>query len=945
MTYRTAGIGAVALFGLLAAEPASTPTAHRVAGVAAQNSDRDAAFVERAIETGQRILDAAKIATERATVPEVRDFATLLVKDHTTSNGELMSLAQVPPDPPPAAAREAATAGLERPGRSGLRPRLRGPGRGRSPHGGGALRAGGRRRQGRAVEAVGRTEAAGAARPPGDGAGARDQARLQRSLVVCDLLFDPPSPLGRRPVRDEHDALGVVSVPAARLWGAATERARLHFAIGGDEARRWPRDRDPRLRAGEARRRRDQPGARRDRRRAGQADPRRRGRSRRRRLGRRVSSGRVPDRLGHAHQHERQRGDRQPRQPDRQSAAGPLPAGPSQRSRQPRPVVQRRVPGGDAPGDARGARTAAAGGRSAARGAVGRRAALARPADARPHAPAGRDADHVRRRDRAAGAPTSTTPSGASTNAARVSTPCRSAPPRSVPGSTRTRASARRPSSAWPRRPAGRCGRPHISARRWPRTTRWPRRAPRSARWPGALFKIANDIRLYASGPDGGLGELDLPANEPGSSIMPGKVNPSQCEAMTMVALQVFGHDTAVALANAQGPLQLNVYKPLILHDVLQSARLLDDACDAFTRFCVEGLTPDTARIDAHLQRVADAGHGAGAAHRLLACRRPSPPPRIATAVRCARRRSRRATSRPPISTLGQARPRWPGRTAWRSRNPLRTVAAACRGGGALAPPRAWRDCATPPTPSRASPGVRRGRGFAYRWPDRRPVRDPATLARIRRLAIPPAWTEVWISPRANGHVQATGRDQRGPQAASLSSALDERCATRPSTRACSAFGRALPGLRRQVRRDLAPARAAAPQGGRARRAAAGEDADPRRQRRVRRAQRIVRADHHPRSPRPRRRPADPLRVPRQERQDARRRARGPRALARLVRQCQELPGSQLFQYRDDDGRVGDITLDRRQPLPAERRWARPSAPRTSAPGPARCWRLGRCTR
>ena len=83
---------------------------------------------------------------------------------------------------------------------------------------------------------------------------------------------------------------------------------------------------------------------------------------------------------------------------------------------------------------------------------------------------------------------------------------------------------------------------------------------------------------------------------------MPGKVNPSQCEAMTMVALLVFGYDTTVALANAQRPLQLNVYKPLILHDVLQSARLLDDACDAFTRFCVEGLTARPARIEAHLQ-------------------------------------------------------------------------------------------------------------------------------------------------------------------------------------------------------------------------------------------------------------------------------------------------------------------------------------------------------
>ncbi len=117
-----------------------------------------------------------------------------------------------------------------------------------------------------------------------------------------------------------------------------------------------------------------------------------------------------------------------------------------------------------------------------------------------------------------------------------------------------------------------------------------------------ALFKVANDVRLYASGPHTGLGELILPANEPGSSIMPGKVNPSQCEAVTMVALQVFGLDAAVAMANAQGPLQLNVYKPLILHDVLQSARLLGDACSSFTRYCIEGLEPNHARIEAHLK-------------------------------------------------------------------------------------------------------------------------------------------------------------------------------------------------------------------------------------------------------------------------------------------------------------------------------------------------------
>ena len=118
----------------------------------------------------------------------------------------------------------------------------------------------------------------------------------------------------------------------------------------------------------------------------------------------------------------------------------------------------------------------------------------------------------------------------------------------------------------------------------------------------GVLFKIANDIRLHASGPRGGLGELRLPENEPGSSIMPGKVNPSQCEALTMVAVHVFGCDATVAWANAQGPLQLNVYKPVILHNVLEPARLLRDAATAFTRYCADGLEADPARIEAHLQ-------------------------------------------------------------------------------------------------------------------------------------------------------------------------------------------------------------------------------------------------------------------------------------------------------------------------------------------------------
>ena len=116
-----------------------------------------------------------------------------------------------------------------------------------------------------------------------------------------------------------------------------------------------------------------------------------------------------------------------------------------------------------------------------------------------------------------------------------------------------------------------------------------------------ALMKMANDVRLYASGPRAGIGELRLPENEPGSSIMPGKINPTQCEALTMVSVQVFGNDAAVAFANSQGQFQLNVFKPVILHNVLESIALLADAASSFDRFCARGLQADEARIAEHL--------------------------------------------------------------------------------------------------------------------------------------------------------------------------------------------------------------------------------------------------------------------------------------------------------------------------------------------------------
>ncbi|MFO0951667.1 MAG: class II fumarate hydratase [Isosphaeraceae bacterium] len=118
----------------------------------------------------------------------------------------------------------------------------------------------------------------------------------------------------------------------------------------------------------------------------------------------------------------------------------------------------------------------------------------------------------------------------------------------------------------------------------------------------GALMKVANDVRWYSSGPRAGIGELNIPENEPGSSIMPGKVNPTQCEALTMVAAQVFGNDHAVAFAGSQGNFQLNVYKPVILHNVLDSARLLADAVRSFDARCASGIEPNLGRIREHLE-------------------------------------------------------------------------------------------------------------------------------------------------------------------------------------------------------------------------------------------------------------------------------------------------------------------------------------------------------
>ena len=117
-----------------------------------------------------------------------------------------------------------------------------------------------------------------------------------------------------------------------------------------------------------------------------------------------------------------------------------------------------------------------------------------------------------------------------------------------------------------------------------------------------ALMKIANDIRWLGSGPRCGLSELILPANEPGSSIMPGKVNPTQCEALTMVSVQVIANDNAIAIAGSQGNFELNVFKPMMIHNFIHSIDILSDSCCSFTEFCIDGIEVNQERINHYLE-------------------------------------------------------------------------------------------------------------------------------------------------------------------------------------------------------------------------------------------------------------------------------------------------------------------------------------------------------
>ena len=179
----------------------------------------------------------------------------------------------------------------------------------------------------------------------------------------------------------------------------------------------------------------------------------------------------------------------------------------------------------------------------------------------------------------------------------RVMIASRRAAPRSAPASTRPRASPRTSPRKSRTSPSCRSRRRPTSSPSWPRTTRWSSCRACSTSIAVALTKIANDIRLLGSGPRCGLGELKLPENEPGSSIMPGKVNPTQAEMLTMVAAQVMGNHVAVTVGGLQGHLELNVFKPLIGANVIRSINLLAIGMESFTERMLDGAEPDEQRI------------------------------------------------------------------------------------------------------------------------------------------------------------------------------------------------------------------------------------------------------------------------------------------------------------------------------------------------------------
>ena len=242
---------------------------------------------------------------------------------------------------------------------------------------------------------------------------------------------------------------------------------------------------------------------------------------------------------------------------------------------------------------------------------------LCRHRQDRPHASAGRDAADARPGVLGLRGAARARHGRTSRRRCRMCASWRSAAPRWAPGSTRIRSSA---SGSPPTSPNTRacCSTPRpTSSRRSRRNDALVHLHGALRGLAGVLMKIANDVRWLASGPRSGLGEITIPENEPGSSIMPGKVNPTQCEALTMIAAQVMGNDVAVGIGGASGNFELNVFKPLIIHNVLQSVRLLADGMTSFDEHCARGIEPDRERIAELVAALADARHRAQPAHRL----------------------------------------------------------------------------------------------------------------------------------------------------------------------------------------------------------------------------------------------------------------------------------------------------------------------------------------
>ncbi len=181
-----------------------------------------------------------------------------------------------------------------------------------------------------------------------------------------------------------------------------------------------------------------------------------------------------------------------------------------------------------------------------------------------------------------------------------------------------------------------------------------------------SLMKIANDVRWLASGPRSGIGEITIPENEPGSSIMPGKVNPTQCEALTMLAAQVLGNDVAINVGGASGNFELNVFRPMVAHNFLQSVRLLADGMKSFNDHCAVGIEPNRARIAELVEQSLMLVTALSTAHRLRQGRADRQEGASRTAAACARRRWPWAMSRRRSSTNGWCRGGWWGGECWR---------------------------------------------------------------------------------------------------------------------------------------------------------------------------------------------------------------------------------------------------------------------------------------